>query len=49
MVKPYDVGCSNVLNREKLIIFDYSCKSFWVLDGNFASNVSTTRRNMSTF
>ena len=25
MVRPYDVGCSNVLNREKLIIFDYSC------------------------
>ena len=24
-------------------------KSFWVLDGNFASNVSTTRRNKSTF
>ena len=25
MVRPYDVGCSNVLNREKLIISDYSC------------------------
>ena len=24
-------------------------ESFWVLDGNFASNVSTTRRNKSTF
>ena len=49
MVRPNDVGCSNVLNREKLIIFIAVFKSFWVLDGNFASNVSTTRRNKGTF
>ena len=50
MVRSYDVGCSNVLNSEKLIILTIAVfKSFWVLDGNFASNVRTTRRNKSIF
>ena len=50
MVRPYDVHCSNVLNRESSLSLPIAVfKSFWVLDGNFASNVSTTRRNKSTF
>ena len=50
MVRPYDVGCSNVLNRESSLSLTIAVfKSFWVPDGNFASNVSTTRRNKSTF